>query len=236
MTAPDPHNMKSHSYTDRKPEEREHFFFFCRFLVRWVFKIFLRLKVEGKENVPPEDGVILASNHCSLFDPPLVGVATRRPLYFLAKKELFHPPVFGLLIATLHAFPVSRGFGRQAIAQVLQMLREDRAVLLFPEGTRQKDGALGQARAGVGMIALKSGKPIVPVWVSGSRHAWRALIGLRRVRVCFGKPIYPQEFRNTEDRRKRYQHIGDQVMEAIGEIAGHGIAAAETRGKPIDSL
>lgn len=185
-----------------------------------VFKIFLRLKVEGQRNVPQEGGVILASNHCSLLDPPLVAVASRRPLYFLAKKELFDPPGFGTLIAALHAFPVSRGFGRKAIEQVLRMLKKERMVLLFPEGTRQRNGKLGKARAGVGMIALKSGKPIVPVWVSGSHQAWRAFVGLRRVRVSFGAPIWPEEFRTAEIARQRYQCIGDQVMEAIGRMAG----------------
>ncbi|MCK5733316.1 MAG: 1-acyl-sn-glycerol-3-phosphate acyltransferase [Candidatus Latescibacteria bacterium] len=185
-----------------------------------ALKIFFRLKVEGQRNIPPEGGVILASNHCSLLDPPLVGVSSGRPLYFLAKKELFDPPGFGRLIAALHAFPVSRGFGRKAIEQVLKMLKTERMVLLFPEGTRQKDGTLGHARAGVGMIALKSGKPIVPVWVSGSHRAWRAFIGLRRVRVRFGRPIQPEAFRASEDRKQRYQCIGDQVMEAIGKMAG----------------
>ena len=219
--------MQNHSDIDLEPQGREAFYRFCRFVVLWVFKMFFRLKVEGVRNVPAEGGVILASNHSSLLDPPLVGVSSGRPLYFLAKKELFDPPGFGRLIAALHAFPVSRGFGRQAIARVLQMLKEDRVVLLFPEGTRQKDGRLGQARAGVGMIALKSGKPIVPVWVSGSRHAWRAFMGLRRVRVCFGKPIQPSEFRTAEDRRQRYQCIGDQVMEAIGRMAGQETGVRE---------
>jgi 1-acyl-sn-glycerol-3-phosphate acyltransferase len=195
--------MQNHSNIDRAPEGREVFYHFCRVLVFLVLKVFFRLKVEGQRNIPPEGGVILASNHCSLLDPPLVGVSSGRPLYFLAKKELFDPWGFGTLIAALHAFPVSRGFGRKAIEQVLKMLKAERMVLLFPEGTRQKDGTLGHARAGVGMIALKSGKPIVPVWVSGSHRAWRAFVGLRRIRVCFGKPIQPEDFRTAEDRKQR---------------------------------
>ena len=220
-------NMQNHSNIDRAPEGREVFYHFCRALVFLVLKVFFRLKVEGQRNIPPEGGVILASNHCSLLDPPLVGVSSRRPLYFLAKKELFDPPGFGTLIAALHAFPVSRGFGRKAIEQVLNMLKAERMVLLFPEGTRQKDGTLGQARAGVGMIALKSGKPIVPVWVSGSHRAWRAFIGLRRVQVCFGEPIQPEAFHAAEDRKQRYQCISDQVMEAIGRLAGQRTSTAE---------
>jgi len=211
--------MQNHSNIDRESGAGEDFYRFIRYLVLSVFKIFLRLKVEGQRNVPQEGGVILASNHCSFLDPPLVSVASRRPLHFLAKKELFEHWGFGRLIAALHAFPVSRGFGRKAIEQVLQMLKAERMVLLFPEGTRQKDGTLGQAKAGVGMIALKSGKPIVPVWVSGSHHAWRAFVGLRRIRVCFGKPIRPEEFHTAEIARQRYQCIGDQVMEEIGRMA-----------------
>jgi len=192
-----------------------------------VFKVFLRLKVEGQQNVPQEGGVILASNHCSFLDPPVVGVATRRPLYFLAKKELFDHRGFGTLIGALHAFPVSRGFGRKAIERVLSLLRRDRAVLLFPEGTRQRDGTLGRAKAGVGMIAVKAGKPIVPVWISGTLHAWRVFAGLGRIRVCFGGPIWPEDFRTAEDRKQRYQCIGDQVMEQIGRMAGQRTPAGE---------
>lgn len=221
--------MQNHSNTDRAPEGRAIFYRFCRGLALSMLKLFFRLKVEGERNVPREGGVILASNHCSLLDPPLVGVSSRRPVYFLAKKELFEHWGFGTLIAALHAFPVSRGFGRKAIEQVLRILKKDRVVLLFPEGTRQKDGTLGQARAGVGMIALKSGKPIVPVWVSGSHRAWRAFIGLRRVRVCFGKAIQPGEFRTAEDRRQRYQCISDQVMEEIGKMAGQKISTEKTQ-------
>ena len=216
--------MQDYSNIERRTGARGDFYRFIRYLVLSVFKIFLRLKVEGQRNVPQEGGVILASNHCSFFDPPLVAVATRRPVHFLAKKELFDHWGFGALIRALSAFPVSRGFGRKAIETVLRTLREDRAVLLFPEGTRQRSGTLGQAKAGVGMIAVKAGKPIVPVWVSGSLHAWRAFAGLGRIRVCFGRPIQPEEFRTAEIARQRYQVIGDQVMEAIGRMAGQSMS------------
>ncbi len=188
-------------------------------IVLALFKIFLRLKVEGKENVPEEGGVILASNHASYIDPPVVGVSTKREMKFLAKRELFEPPVFGTIITKLNAVPINRsGFGKEPLDAMYKALEEDMAVIVFPEGTRNKGRYLGKAKAGLGMIALRSSKPIVPVHISGTRSVWRSLIGIERVKVSFGKLINLDEIPLSGNRKDDYRTVTQEVMREIEKL------------------
>jgi len=200
------------------------FYRFSWHFCRTLFRVLFRLTVEGEGNVIRRDGVILASNHLSLLDPPVIGTATVRELNYLAKKELFEYPILKQIITRLNAMPVDRGgVDRVALRRVTGLLRNGQAVLLFPEGTRSEDGSLGRARTGVGMVAVKSGKPIVPISISGTRKAYRCLLGLDKIRVRFGKPIFPERLKLTGNRRKDYQLITDEVMNRIRKLQGGSV-------------
>ncbi|MCE5285499.1 MAG: 1-acyl-sn-glycerol-3-phosphate acyltransferase, partial [Pelosinus sp.] len=137
-------------------------FYDClRAVLKFLFTALFHLKVNGQANIPSQGGVIIASNHVSNWDPPMLGTAMQRPLCALAKEELFKVPVFSFIIRKLNAFPIRRGAAdRAAISAALKLLKEGKAVLLFPEGTRSKDGKLGEGKHGVAMLAVKAGVPI----------------------------------------------------------------------------
>ena len=161
---------------------------FCYLTFPVVFKIWLRMEVFGRENIPEEGPVVIASNHLSLLDPPVLGAAATRKIHFMAKSELFKPVWFGALISKLGAFPVKRGeMDREAIKTGLTILKENKVLAVFPEGTRSKDGTLGRAGGGAFMMGIKRKAQIVPAYIYGTdtkRHP-----GWPKVRVIFGKPM-----------------------------------------------
>jgi 1-acyl-sn-glycerol-3-phosphate acyltransferase len=170
--------------------------------------------------------VLLVSNHVSVLDPPFVGGTAPRPVCFMAKEELFRIPLFGRLIRALNARPVRRdGSDMRALKTSLGLLREGRALLVFPEGTRGVEGGpLGPGKPGVGMLAMLSGAPVVPVFVSGSGAALprgRALPRPAKVRVPFGRPlVYKDEGKRAGDdgRKEAYREAAREMMDAIAGL------------------
>jgi 1-acyl-sn-glycerol-3-phosphate acyltransferase len=170
--------------------------------------------------------VLIVSNHVSVLDPPLVGGSVPRPVYFMAKEELFRVPLFGRLIAALNARPVRRdGSDMRALKGSLALLQEGRAILVFPEGTRGVEGEPPRAgRPGVGMLAVLSGAPVVPVYVSGSGAALprgRALPRPGKVRVTFGPPLsFKREGKRAGDegRKEAYREAAQEMMRAIAQL------------------
>ncbi|HET8819973.1 MAG TPA: 1-acylglycerol-3-phosphate O-acyltransferase [Thermoleophilaceae bacterium] len=147
---------------------------------RWVLKpailLYFRLRRLGTEHVP-EGGVILASNHRSFLDPFAIGCCIGRPIYFVAKRELFRKPLIGWFLNCMGAFPINRGASdEESMETARALLEREQAVVIFPEGTRIRTGSLARPRRGVGRLALQSGKPVVPIAVTGSeraRRGWR---------------------------------------------------------------
>jgi 1-acyl-sn-glycerol-3-phosphate acyltransferase len=155
-------------------------------IFRIVFKVLWRRRVRGQEHVPLHGALLFASNHASFADPPLVGSSLSRPLYFMAKEELFKVPVFGWLIRRVNAFPIRRKEGDVGAFRTAQrILAAGGAMIMFPEGRRQKNGVLGNPKAGLGLLAVKSGVPVVPVYVHGTHRLWR----FPQVSVIFGAPL-----------------------------------------------
>jgi glycerol-3-phosphate dehydrogenase (NAD(P)+) len=154
--------------------------------LRWILKtgilVYFRLRRLGTEHIP-EGGVILASNHRSFLDPFAIGCCLGRPIYFVAKQELFKNPLLGWILNCLGAFPIQRGAAdEESVDTSLALLERGQAVVIFPEGTRIRTGSLGSPKRGVGRLALQSGKPVVPIAVTNSeraRRGWR----IRPVRV-----------------------------------------------------
>jgi 1-acyl-sn-glycerol-3-phosphate acyltransferase len=177
-----------------------------------------RLRVCGRENLIEEGPAILASNHVSYLDPPLVAVSCRNEIHFLARKTLFEKPVLGPLIANLNAFPVDRDRGDvAAVRAVLQLLKSGKRVLVFPEGTRSRDGNLQPARAGVGLIIAKSLAPVVPIRIFGSYAALPRSGGIRfvQITVVVGRPLLFTKQDVGTGERSVYQELSDRVMAAI---------------------
>lgn len=160
------------------------------------FHVYLRMSRIGREHIPAHGPGIIASNHRSFFDPLIIATMTRRPMYYVAKRELFElHPLIGWLLSALGAFPVERANGDQdMIATAKQLLARGELVLIFPEGTRTRPGPLGRPRRGVGRLALESGAPVIPVAIFGTdaiRRGWR--LRPHRVRVRAGRPqMFPR--------------------------------------------
>lgn len=194
-----------------------------------LMRLLFRLETRDPGRVPAAGPALLVSNHSSVLDPPLIASASRRRLAFLAKAELFRIPVFGALLRRLGARPLRRADSDPAAMRAaLRVLEEGGALLVFPEGTRGPEGVLRPARAGAGMLAVVSGAPVVPVYVSGSGRAWPK--GARfprpaRVTVAFGEPLRFDAKRGG-DRREQYEAASRAMMAAIARLKD----ALEARG------
>jgi cytidylate kinase len=195
---------------------------FYRFLVCYLPKLYKALfgyQIKGVENVPMTGAVIVAPNHVSMMDPPIIAPGCPRELFFFAKQELFEIPILSNIIRTLNAFPVKRETGdRSAIRSAFQALSSKGALLLFPEGTRSKNGRIQAAKNGIGMIAHRNRVNIIPVCVEGTYKAWRFMF-MRRIRVQFGEPISISPFLNSAQPKKEiYRQIGMLTIQRIKEL------------------
>ena len=173
---------------------------FLRVVFRLIFYILFRARVYGRENIPAEGAVILAANHASNIDPPLMASLIDRPVSYMAKIELFENPIFGAAIRRCHAFPVKRGESdRGAIKAAVTVLKEERVLGLFPEGTRSKTGELQKAEAGVALIAAMTGAPIVPVAILNTHRIFANGGLLPQLRIMYGQPISFQGDRKSKE-------------------------------------
>ncbi len=163
------------------------FYLFMRTFARCIFFLKLRLRVIGLENVPKEGAFIIASNHLSWMDVPLVPSFIKRKIVYMAKEELFYSKV-GWLVRLLGAFPVKRGEAdRQSLRAADTQLKAGKIFMIFPEGTRSKIHQLGQGHVGLGMIALRAGVPVIPVAVWGTEYTFKKL--RPPVTISYGKPL-----------------------------------------------
>lgn len=184
----------------------------CRVLTGW--------DVRGRHHIPRSGGVVLASNHISFWDPPLIGAAVPRELTFLAREEFLRAPVLGPLIRSFNAIPIRRGVADlSGLSRAMDRLREGAALLMFPEGSRMRDGELHPARPGVGMMAVHADVPIVPCCIVGSDRQRQWWYRGARVRLWFGPARPWQDLAGRESDlsagRALYQRLGDAVMREI---------------------
>jgi glycerol-3-phosphate dehydrogenase (NAD(P)+) len=175
-------------------------YWLVRLLFQPFFRVYFRMSRIGREHIPAEGPVIVAANHRSFLDPFVIATMApwRRPMYYVAKRELFRNRLQAWFLNSLGAFPVDRGAGdTDMIATAKAILDRGDIVLIFPEGTRIRPGALGTAKRGVGRLALETGAPVVPVAVIGTeaiRRGWR--IRPHKVKIRAGRPLH---FPRVED-------------------------------------
>jgi 1-acyl-sn-glycerol-3-phosphate acyltransferase len=175
-------------------------------------------KVIGRDNIP-EGGALIASNHISVFDPPLLGSAITREMYYFAKIELFKNPLFGALIKSVNAFPVRRGESdRQAWKMAKSLLKTGKLLLFFPEGTRSLDGQLQAGKPGLARLAFAADVPVVPTAISGSNRLRDVFLRRTRLRVGFAKPVSLSDFASGENDDSCYAKLTQVVMAEIGRL------------------
>lgn len=191
-------------------------------VVKSSLRVFCRWRVEGKENVPHEGAAIVACNHVSYLDPMTVGAAIApRRMYYMAKGELFRVPLLSALLTRVGAFPVQRGTAdRRALRTTLQLLKAGEMVLVFPEGTRSKDGTLQPPELGIAHLIAHARVPVVPVAVTGTHKVLPrdAFIPRpARVQVRIGKPFTFDDLAPRPE-REGLQHVADRIMLEIRRL------------------
>jgi 1-acyl-sn-glycerol-3-phosphate acyltransferase len=221
-----------------------------RWRVAWLalypgVKLALKLRVTGRDNIGPGPQII-ASNHVSNVDPIIVGLAAKHEVHFLAKEELFlGPKAFAWLIRTFNAWPVRRGaVDPGAIRHCSWLLQRHQNVVLFPEGTRSKTGAVCRFLPGIGMLAVANRAPVVPAYLGGVSRSMISYLadrdfvrrGFRKkpdrnlgVHVCFGAPVYPDAYAKG---RQGYAELAREVEDRVRTMArASGDLPAEKEGE-----
>lgn len=193
--------------------------------VRTLSAIFLRVgfqcRIQGQENVPAKGGLLIVSNHLSFLDPSLMAAAITREVHFLARKTLFKKNGFGALIRSLNSIPIDQDRpDMNGLRLVIKHLQQGDAVVLFPEGARSPDGKIQPGQVGAGLVALKAGVPILPVYLHGTFEALpRGARGLRchPVGAIIGAPYtLPPAAKGDKD---AYQRASDEMMQKIQQLA-----------------
>ncbi len=189
-----------------------------KLIARIYFRTFYDFKAEGLENIPKTGALIIAGNHLSNADPPAIGsfAGLVRDSRFVAKKELFSVPGLGWFFRRSGYIPVDRArtigdFG--ALKEVVHALEQGQSVVMFPEGTRSKNGKPQKPKSGIGFLVYKTGAPVLPVKVEGT-FGWP---WVRKIRVKFGTVIHLEKNPELEP-KAQYKQFANEVMEAINSI------------------
>jgi 1-acyl-sn-glycerol-3-phosphate acyltransferase len=177
-------------------------------------RLVTRLRVYGAERVPASGGLVVASNHFSWVDPPALGAASPRVLYYMAKVEAHKVPGLGQLMRSFGAFPVRRGESdREAVRTMRRIVQDGHALGMFAEGTRQRSGVPGTVQPGAAMVAINEGVPLVPVAIHGSL-TWR-LGNFRPVSIAWGEPL---SFDGLPRGGKGYREASVEIERKIREL------------------
>ncbi|MEE9182574.1 MAG: lysophospholipid acyltransferase family protein [candidate division NC10 bacterium] len=195
---------------------------FLQIVLPLIMPIF-RFRVVGREEIPTTEGVILAANHVSYVDPLFIGAAiVERQLHFIAKADLFRFPLFGALLRWLRVVPVRRSQGDYAaIRQSLRLLKKGEILVLFPEGTRGDGVTLQKAEEGIGLLAARSGCPVVPVYVEGTGKVLprgKRIPRVHPVTIYFGHPLRLGGETPHRETRRGYRRLSEEIMKGIADL------------------
>ncbi len=191
-------------------------------LTRLIARVFFRFRVVHPERVIDKGPVILAMNHQSYFDPPFAGIASRRAIYFLARKSLLDVPVLGWVLPKINVVPVDQDGGdRSALKALIRILRSDHGTLVFPEGSRTLDGKLQPAQPGIGFLIAKTLAPVIPMRIFGAHEALPRGGGKLRfcpITIVVGEPIRFTAADVEGKGREVYPRLAQRVMDAIAAL------------------
>ena len=216
-------------------EKLDLFFFviihnFCKFFLWFYFRIFFFTSIIDSKNVPSKGGFILAGNHASFFDPPLIGIITwRRMFRFMARDTLFKFPVWSEFLHYLGAIPIKRAtVDRSAWDKVIATVQAGHIVSLFPEGTRTLDGEIHPGKAGTGMLVYKSKCKVIPIYIHGSYKAWKKVqlipMPFNKMDIICGEPLSFEAQFLKEDKKETYAEITAIIMAEINRLKEKYIA------------
>lgn len=196
---------------------------FFHYLAAVIYGMFFRGEVAGLDHLPRRGSFLIAANHISFLDPPFIGCQVPRQIAYFARKTLWKPGFASWWLDTVGTIPVDRDGGQDvsAIKRVLKALKEDKGLILFPEGTRSPDGRLKEPKAGVGLIACRAQVPVVPARIYGSFEAFGKGQPLRLgtpVTVVFGPPIAPRDFDDPNAGKERYQLASQRIFARIAQL------------------
>lgn len=196
----------------------------AHFLAERFFSIVLQGEAEGIENMPKKGPVLIAGNHLSMIDPPMFGGILPRESYFFARNTLFKPGFVEKRLHELNAIPVRRDDDSDvgALKRTLKVLKDGEALIYFPEGTRSLDGKLQKAKPGVGLIACKTGVPVLPARIfnsdrilGGKTHS----VSFRYpISVVYGKLLQQEDYDPGSDHPDRYQEAANRILAAIARL------------------
>jgi len=202
-----------------------------RLIIGTATKAVAPLRVYGAERMPMTGGLVVAANHFSWIDPPALGVASPRTLYFMAKVEAHRAPGLGQLMRTFGAFPVRRGESdRDAVRTMRQIVRDGNALGMFAEGTRQQAGVPGTVQPGAAMVAINEAVPVIPVALHGSQ-AWR-LGNFAPVSIAWGQPMV---FEGLPRGGKGYKEASLEIEREIRRL-WEWLAGIHELGRPRDAV
>ena len=204
-------------------EEMAPVYGFFHYLTTVLYDIGFRGEIAGLENLPRAGSFLIAANHASYLDPPLIGAQVQRQIAFFARKTLWKPGIASWWLDTVGTIPVDRDGGQDvsAIKRVLRALQADWGLILFPEGTRSPDGEFQTPKAGVGFICCKAHVPVVPARIFGSFEAYGKGRGIHLgtpVSIVFGRPISPEEYDDPSAGKERYQVASNRIMARIAAL------------------
>lgn len=173
------------------------FYRFCKVLVKFVLNILFNIEVIGEDNIPNSGPVIICPNHKSFWDPVIVACFTKRQIYYMAKDELFHNILSKKVLYGLGAFPVKRGTSDfTAVKTALKILKSEKVLGIFAEGTRSKTEKINRAESGVALLAIKSKSPVIPIAIIGKYRLFGKIV------INIGAPFYIRKnaLENTNDK------------------------------------
>lgn len=191
-------------------------------LSKFVSRAFFDLEIYGQDNLIEDGPALLAMNHQSFLDPPFAGICCEREIHYLARKTLFDVPVLGFILRRLNVIGVDReGSDITALKAVIRVLRSGGRTIVFPEGTRSRDGSLLPARAGAGFIVAKTLAPVIPMRVFGAHDAFprgKKFPRSRPVTIVIGRPLRFTAADTAGDPRQVFQRISDEIMRHIAAL------------------
>ena len=194
----------------------------CYQFSKFVAQALFDLRVYGQDNIIEDGPALLAMNHQSFLDPPFAGISCRREVFYLARKSLFDIPVLGFFLRRINVIGVDRESSDvAALKAVMRVLKSGGCTIVFPEGTRSRDGSLQPAKPGAGFIIAKTLAPVIPMRIFGAFEAFPRDSKIPRmtpVTIVAGEPIHFGKADITGDPRIVFQRLSERVMEKIAAL------------------